>query len=48
MPLTVGGGIKGFKDGQGKEYSALEVAAAYFRWASLVPAPPAAGRRRAS
>jgi len=31
VPLTVGGGIRGFKDGTGKEYSALQVAAEYFR-----------------
>ena len=31
VPLTVGGGIRGFKDSEGKSYSALEVAAAYFR-----------------
>lgn len=31
VPLTIGGGIRGFKDGSGKQYSALEVASAYFR-----------------
>lgn len=31
VPLTVGGGIKGFTDAQGRKYSALEVAAEYFR-----------------
>lgn len=31
VPLTVGGGIRGFTDGTGKEYTALEVAAEYFR-----------------
>lgn len=31
VPLTVGGGIRGFTDGQGKKWSALEVAAEYFR-----------------
>lgn len=31
VPLTVGGGIRGFTDGEGKTYSALEVAAEYFR-----------------
>jgi glutamine amidotransferase/cyclase len=31
VPLTVGGGIKGFQDATGKTYSALEVAAEYFR-----------------
>ncbi|MEW5305663.1 MAG: hypothetical protein WDW36_008189 [Sanguina aurantia] len=31
VPLTVGGGIKGFVDAQGRKYSALEVAAAYFK-----------------
>lgn len=32
VPLTVGGGIRGFRDpSSGKEYSALEVAAEYFR-----------------
>lgn len=30
VPLTVGGGIRGFT-GAGKEYNALEVASAYFR-----------------
>ena len=32
VPLTVGGGIRGFVDAEGREYSALEVASAYFRW----------------
>lgn len=31
VPLTVGGGIRGFKDAEGKRYSALDVAAEYFR-----------------
>jgi hypothetical protein len=31
VPLTVGGGIRGFTAG-GKQYSALEVASEYFRW----------------
>ena len=31
VPLTVGGGIRGFTDAEGKTYSALEVAAEYFR-----------------
>ena len=31
VPLTVGGGIRGFTDSTGKNYSALEVAAEYFR-----------------
>lgn len=31
VPLTVGGGIRGFTDGDGKTYTALEVAAEYFR-----------------
>jgi len=31
VPLTVGGGIKAFTDENGKFYSALDVAAAYFR-----------------
>ena len=31
VPLTVGGGIRGFTDANGKRYSALEVAAEYFR-----------------
>lgn len=31
VPLTVGGGIREFTDGSGKHYSALEVAAEYFR-----------------
>ncbi|PRW58480.1 imidazole glycerol phosphate synthase chloroplastic [Chlorella sorokiniana] len=31
VPLTVGGGIREFTDGSGKHYSALQVAAEYFR-----------------
>ena len=31
MPLTVGGGIRGFTDAEGRQYSALDVAAEYFR-----------------
>ena len=31
VPLTVGGGIKEFTDADGKYYSALDVAAEYFR-----------------
>eukprot|EP01023_Acetabularia_acetabulum_P008371 TRINITY_DN13626_c0_g1_i3.p1 TRINITY_DN13626_c0_g1~~TRINITY_DN13626_c0_g1_i3.p1 ORF type:complete len:386 (+),score=88.07 TRINITY_DN13626_c0_g1_i3:75-1232(+) len=31
VPLTVGGGIRGFVDANGRQYSALEVAAEYFR-----------------
>jgi glutamine amidotransferase/cyclase len=31
VPLTIGGGIRDYADKDGKEYSALEVAAAYFR-----------------
>jgi glutamine amidotransferase/cyclase len=31
VPLTVGGGIREFTDGTGRHYSALEVAAEYFR-----------------
>ena len=31
VPLTVGGGIRGFTDATGKTYSALDVAAEYFR-----------------
>ncbi|GMH44773.1 hypothetical protein BSKO_12725 [Bryopsis sp. KO-2023] len=31
VPLTVGGGIRGFTDGEGKSYTALEVASEYFR-----------------
>jgi len=31
VPLTVGGGIRGFKDANGTSYSALDVAASYFR-----------------
>lgn len=31
VPLTVGGGIRGFTDGEGNKYSALDVAAEYFR-----------------
>jgi glutamine amidotransferase/cyclase len=31
VPLTIGGGIRAFRDAQGVEYSALDVANAYFR-----------------
>lgn len=31
VPLTIGGGIRAFTDADGHEYSALDVAAAYFR-----------------
>lgn len=31
VPLTVGGGIRDFADGEGRQYSALEVAGEYFR-----------------
>ena len=31
VPLTIGGGIRDFTDGDGRSYSALEVASAYFR-----------------
>ena len=31
VPLTVGGGIREFTDANGKSWSALEVASAYFR-----------------
>ena len=31
VPLTVGGGIRGFTDAEGRQYSALDVAAEYFR-----------------
>ena len=31
MPLTVGGGIRGFTDADGRRHSALDVAAEYFR-----------------
>lgn len=31
VPLTVGGGIRGFTDAAGNRYSALDVAAEYFR-----------------
>lgn len=31
VPLTVGGGIREFTDANGKHYSALQVAAEYFR-----------------
>ena len=31
VPLTIGGGIRDYTDKDGKKYSALEVAAAYFR-----------------
>lgn len=36
MPLTVGGGIREFTDSNGVYYSALEVAAEYFRWVFAV------------
>ena len=32
VPLTVGGGIRGFTDANKQSYSALEVASAYFRY----------------
>ena len=32
VPLTVGGGIREFTDASGKHYSALQVAAEYFRY----------------
>jgi len=31
VPLTIGGGIRDYRDANGRHYSALEVAAAYFR-----------------
>ena len=31
VPLTIGGGIKDYTDKKGRKYSALEIAAAYFR-----------------
>ncbi len=31
VPLTIGGGIRGFTDSSGRHYSALDVAACYFR-----------------
>jgi glutamine amidotransferase/cyclase len=31
VPLTVGGGIRAFTDAQNRRYSALDVAAEYFR-----------------
>ncbi len=31
VPLTIGGGIRAFTDGQGRGYSALDVASEYFR-----------------
>ena len=31
VPLTVGGGIRGFTDAEGRQHSALDVAAEYFR-----------------
>lgn len=31
VPLTIGGGIRAYTDSKGKSYSALEVAASYFR-----------------
>ena len=44
VPLTVGGGIRGFTDSQGVHYSALEVAAEYFRWAALPDSSQILGR----
>jgi glutamine amidotransferase/cyclase len=41
VPLTVGGGIREFTDANGKHYSSLEVASAYFR---RVPGARASGR----
>lgn len=35
VPLTVGGGIREFTDSEGRHYSALEVAAQYFRSRAL-------------
>ena len=35
VPLTVGGGIREFKDAAGQQYSALEVASEYFRYRNL-------------
>lgn len=32
VPLTVGGGIRGFTDADHRTYTALEVASAYFRY----------------
>ena len=32
VPLTVGGGIREFRDANGQQYSALEVASEYFRY----------------
>lgn len=40
VPLTVGGGIRGFTDADHQTYSALEVAAAYFRQTGLSPFNP--------
>ncbi len=34
VPLTVGGGIKALTDSSGRSFSAVEVAAEYFRWAA--------------
>lgn len=34
VPLTVGGGIRGFTDSDGNEYSPIQVAAQYFRYDS--------------
>ena len=31
VPLTVGGGIRAYKDASGREWSALEVVGRYFR-----------------
>jgi glutamine amidotransferase/cyclase len=31
VPLTIGGGIRAFRDSRGREYSALDVASEYFR-----------------
>ena len=39
VPLTVGGGIREFTDSSGKHYSALQVAAEYFRCGPRCAAP---------
>jgi imidazole glycerol phosphate synthase subunit HisF len=43
VPLTVGGGIRGFKDANGTTYSALDVASSYFRCADSHASPAKSG-----
>lgn len=37
VPLTIGGGIRDFVDSNGVEYSALDIANAYFRYSHRMP-----------